>query len=82
MLVFCKPGKDKAILLPPTFGMYQVCADINGVETLAVPLTKNFQLDVEAILAAQDKHTKMILLFQVQTTLPVIALNVKMWLLF
>ena len=60
MLVFCKPGKDKAILLPPTFGMYQVCADINGVETLAVPLTKNFQLDVDAILAAQDKHTKMI----------------------
>ena len=60
MIAFCTPGKDEAILLPPTFGMYQVCADINGVKTIAVPLTKNFQLDIPAILAAQNKRTKMI----------------------
>ncbi len=60
MIAFCTPGKDEAIILPPTFGMYQVCADINGVKTIAVPLTKDFQLDVPAILAAQNKRTKMI----------------------
>ena len=60
MIAFCQPGKDKAIVLPPTFGMYQVCADINGVETLSIPLTKDFHLDVKAILSAQDKRTKMI----------------------
>ena len=60
MIAFCQPAKDKALLLPPTFGMYQVCADINGVETIAVPLTKDFQLDVAGILKAQDKRTKMI----------------------
>jgi len=60
MIAFCIPGKEKAIILPPTFGMYQVCADVNSVQTIAVPLTKDFQLDVEAILAAQDKRTKMI----------------------
>lgn len=60
MISFCRPGKDKAIILPPTFGMYQVCADINGIETIAVPLTKAFHLDVENVLAAQDRNTKMI----------------------
>ena len=30
MIAFCAPGKDKAVLLPPTFGMYQVSANING----------------------------------------------------
>ena len=60
MIAFCTPSKDEAIILPPTFGMYQVCADINGVKTVAVPLTKDFQLDVPAILAAQNKRTKMI----------------------
>ena len=60
MIAFCTPGKDEAIILPPTFGMYQVCADINNVKTIAVLLTKDFQLDVPAILAAQSKRTKMI----------------------
>lgn len=60
MIAFCAPGKDRAIILPPTFGMYQVCADINNIETIPVPLTKDFQLDVPAILAAQNKRTKMI----------------------
>jgi len=60
MIAFCTPGKDEAIILPPTFGMYQVCADINGVKTIEVPLTKEFQLDVPAILAEQNERTKMI----------------------
>lgn len=60
MIAFGVPGKDKAIILPPTFGMYQVCADINSIETIAVPLTRDFQLDVDAILNAQNKRTKMI----------------------
>lgn len=60
MIAFCRPGQDKAIILPPTFGMYQVCADINGITTVSVPLTRSFQLDVPAILAAQDDKTKMI----------------------
>ena len=60
MIVFCNPGKDKAIILPPTFGMYQVCASINGVETVSVPLTQDFDLDVEAINKSQSKATKLV----------------------
>lgn len=57
---FCNPGKDNVILVPPTYGMYEVSADINDVEARKVPLTKEFQLDVEGISEAVDDHTKLI----------------------
>jgi histidinol-phosphate aminotransferase len=57
---FCIPGKDKAILLPPTYGMYEVSAEINDVKTVKVSLTDDFQVDVEEILAKVDENTKLI----------------------
>ena len=60
MIAFCAPGKDKAVLLPPTFGMYQVCANINGIQTSEVPLTDDFHLDIKAISEVQSKATKII----------------------
>ena len=60
MIAFCTPGKDKAVLLSPTFGMYQVCANINGVETIEVPLTDDFHLDIQGISKVQSKATKVI----------------------
>ena len=46
---FCEPGKDKALICTPTYGMYQVSADINDVEVIDVPLTSDWQLCVEGI---------------------------------
>ncbi len=57
---FCIPGKDNVILLPPTYGMYEVSASINNVEVQKVPLTAGFQLRTDKILGAVDKHTKII----------------------
>jgi len=57
---FCNPGVDNVILVPPTYGMYQVSANINDVEIRNVPLTPDFQLNLEGIAEAIDKHTKMI----------------------
>lgn len=57
---FCKPGKDNIITVPPTYGMYQVLADINEVAIKKVNLTADFQLDVEGILNAIDENTKVI----------------------
>jgi histidinol-phosphate aminotransferase len=57
---FCEPGKDNVIVLPPTYGMYQVSAQINNVELRKVNLLANFQLDLEGIAEAIDEHTKMI----------------------
>ena len=56
----CNPGKDSIIILPPTYGMYEVSAGINDVELISVPLTKEFDLNVEAILGAVKQHTKII----------------------
>ncbi|MCC7051483.1 MAG: histidinol-phosphate transaminase [Bacteroidia bacterium] len=53
--VFCVPGKDKVIICPPTYGMYEFSADVNGVETIKIPLDENFQLQVEKILQAEAK---------------------------
>ncbi len=58
--IFCEPGKDNVIICPPTYGMYKVCANINDVEAKEVLLTKDFQLDVEGVLAAIDSHTKLL----------------------
>nr|MBI1232509.1 histidinol-phosphate transaminase [Cytophagales bacterium] len=57
---FCRPGIDQVILLPPTYGMYEVSAGINDIETLKVPLTTDFQLDKEAVLASATTHTKLL----------------------
>lgn len=53
--VFCRPGKDKIIICPPTYGMYEVCAEAHDVEVVRIPLTENFQLDQEKILATSAK---------------------------
>lgn len=57
---FCKPGVDNVVLVPPTYGMYEVSANINDVEVRKVNLTSSFQLDLEGIANAIDRHTKMI----------------------
>ena len=59
---FCDPGKDNIIICPPTYGMYEVSANINDVQLKKVPLTPTFQLDLPAIEEAVDDHTKMIFL--------------------
>ncbi len=58
---FCEPGKDNTIICPPTYGMYEVSAGINDVNILRVPLfPETFQLNVDGILKAIDKNTKLI----------------------
>ncbi|MBN7816089.1 histidinol-phosphate transaminase [Algoriphagus pacificus] len=57
---FCNPGKDNVILLPPTYGMYEVSASINDVAIRKVPLTSDFQMQPEKVFAAVDDQTKII----------------------
>lgn len=59
---FCRPGVDNVILVPPTYGMYEVSAEINEVAVKRVNLTADFQLDLEGIAEAIDANTKMIFL--------------------
>ena len=58
--IFCEPGRDNVVSIAPTYGMYQVCADINDIECRQVLLDDNFQLHADAVLKACDEHTKII----------------------
>lgn len=58
--IFCDPVKDNVIICPPTYGMYEVSANINNVNIKKVNLTRDFQLDVKAILDSVDEHTKLL----------------------
>ena len=57
---FCNPGIDNVITVPPTYGMYEVSANINAVEVRKVKLKTDYQLDMEGIAEAIDEHTKII----------------------
>ncbi|UFH34832.1 histidinol-phosphate transaminase [Flavobacterium acetivorans] len=59
---FCEPKDDNVITLPPTYGMYGVLANINAVENKEILLSKDFQPEIDAILAAVNQNTKIIFL--------------------
>lgn len=47
--IFCVPGKECILTTPPTYGMYKVCAKVNDVEVVTVPLTETFDLQVDQV---------------------------------
>jgi histidinol-phosphate aminotransferase len=57
---FCYPGKDNIIIHPPTYGMYEVSAQIHDVEVRRAPLTEKFDLDLTTMEGLVDEHTKII----------------------
>lgn len=56
----CVPGQDSIIILPPTYGMYEVSASINDITLIKVPLTEDYQIDTEKVLAKIQPSTKII----------------------
>ena len=60
--VFCEPNKDNIIILPPTYGMYSVLANINAVGIKEVQLSNSFQPQVESILNVVDDNSKILFL--------------------
>ena len=56
----CRPGQDSMLHLPPTYGMYEVSANLNEVELEAVQLTPYFQIPVLEVLKKVKDTTKLI----------------------
>ncbi|MBR4839263.1 MAG: histidinol-phosphate transaminase [Paludibacteraceae bacterium] len=56
---FCEPRVDNVVAINPTYGMYEVCADINDVEYRKVELDEKFQFSADKLLAKADEHTKV-----------------------
>jgi histidinol-phosphate aminotransferase len=61
---FCTPGKDKILICPPTYGMYEVSASVNDVAVVAVELDaeNGFALRPDMINEAlsSDPHIKIV----------------------
>jgi len=47
--IFCEPGKDKVLTFSPTYGMYDVSANINNVEIIKQPLINDFQISLNQL---------------------------------
>ena len=59
---FCEPNRDRVITLPPTYGMYEVLANVNAVEVIKINLTDSFQPKVDDILNSSNQFTKILFL--------------------
>jgi histidinol-phosphate aminotransferase len=59
---FCEPNQDNVIILPPTYGMYEVLANLNAIDIKKVNLTEDFQPKIETILNIADKNSKLLFL--------------------
>jgi len=61
--IFCNPSKDKALTFSPTYGMYDVAADINDVELIKIQLNNVFDIDFPSIVdRISDPNLKLILI--------------------
>ena len=61
MRAFCEPGKDHILTQPPTYGMYRVCADINAIDLVEIPLSEgDFLPDTDTLLRrVTDEKAKL-----------------------
>lgn len=60
MRAFCAPGKESILIMPPTYGMYKVAADINDVNVIEVPLTSEFKIKTDEVINNITSNTKLI----------------------
>ena len=62
----CVPGQDAIVVTPPVFGMYAVCARLQGARIVEVPLVDGvagFSADLDAIReAALSQRAKLVFL--------------------
>ena len=60
IIAFCEPNIDNILICPPTFGMYEVHANLNLIKSLKVPLNMQFELEEDSIFSSIQKNTKII----------------------
>lgn len=58
--VVCEPKQDNILIMPPTYGMYKVCADIQDVRVQPAPLSEDFQIDMDNVFDSVNVATKII----------------------
>jgi len=61
--IFCTPGKESILTLPPTYGMYKVSAATNDIKVISVPLTPSFQIELDKVQQAVDSDDSIKMIF-------------------
>lgn len=56
----CRPSQDSLLILPPTYGMYEVAANLNDVAIERLPLTPDFQLAPETVAGIVASGAKLV----------------------
>ncbi|TJY33410.1 histidinol-phosphate transaminase [Pontimicrobium aquaticum] len=59
---FCEPNRDNVITLPPTYGMYEVLANVNAIDIIKVNLSEIFQPKVDEVLSSANQNSKILFL--------------------
>jgi histidinol-phosphate aminotransferase len=57
---FCEPRQEQIMTMPPTYGMYRVCADLNDVGVIEFPLSSDFEISLKAVERSISAKTKII----------------------
>lgn len=60
-LLLIEPG-DRVVISEPTFGLYRPLFSLHGAEIVDVPLGVDFALDADALIAAADARTKLVII--------------------
>ncbi|WP_317192361.1 histidinol dehydrogenase [Hymenobacter jeongseonensis] len=58
----CTPGQDSIVICPPTYGMYEVAANLNDVRVQRLPLTPDFHLPADAAETLAASTAKLVFL--------------------
>jgi histidinol-phosphate aminotransferase len=63
---FCEAGKNSIMTCPPTYGMYDICAKIQNVKNIEIPLVdkngQSFHLNTDEIIERIDETVRLIFL--------------------
>lgn len=62
MRAFCRAGRDRVMICPPTFAMYGFAAAVQGADVVEMPLDGAFGLDADAVLEAWSPGVKIVFL--------------------
>ena len=58
--LFCVPSQDEVVIIEPTYGMYKVSAELNGIATKSCLLDDNFDIDISKLDETVNEKTKLV----------------------
>jgi len=78
MRIFLEPNQDSILIFPPTYGMYEVLANINQITIHKIPLNDEFQLDITKIKNfLSENQPKMAILCSPNNPTGNLLINIK-----